>query len=319
MKTLSMLAAAAIAAFATAAHAQDYPNQPIRLISGFPAGTTADISARVIGTKMGQLLGQQIVVENRPGAASSLAALQVARAPKDGYTLFVASAANMINAAMASNLQFDIMKDFEPITLLTSTPTVLVVNPESGIKTVKDLIARAKEKPGALSFGSSGVGSSTHLALELFNHLAQVKITHIPYTGSPQVVTDLLAGRIHGYFSPASTVMGHVRAGKLVALGVTDAKRGTILPDLPTMIESGVPDCVSVLWFGIAAPAGTPQPVIARLSAAANAALKDQELLKSLRNQSVDVFGGSPADFRRHMEAEQKRWSAVVASAGLKK
>jgi len=193
------------------------------------------------------------------------------------------------------------------------------VNPESGIKTVKDLIARAKEKPGALSFGSSGVGSSTHLALELFNHLAQVKITHIPYTGSPQVVTDLLAGRIHGYFSPASTVMGHVRAGKLVALGVTDAKRGTILPDLPTMIESGVPDCVSVLWFGIAAPAGTPQPVIARLSAAANAALKDQELLKSLRNQSVDVFGGSPADFRRHMEAEQKRWSAVVASAGLKK
>jgi tripartite-type tricarboxylate transporter receptor subunit TctC len=317
MKRIAVIAALLTVAAATA-QAQDYPTQPIRLISGFPAGTTADISARVVGTKMSQLLGQQIVVENRPGAASSLAALQVARAPKDGYTLFVASAANMINAAMASNLQFDIMKDFAPVTLLTSTPTVLVVNPESGIKSVKELIAQANAKPDALSFGSSGVGSSTHLALELFKHQAKVKITHIPYTGSPQVVTDLLAGRIHGYFSPASTVMGHVRAGKLIALGVTDAKRGSI-PDLPTMIEAGVPDCVSVLWFGIAAPAGTPQPIIDRLSQAANAALKAEDVAESLRKQTVETIGGSPADFRRHMEAEQKRWATVVASAGLKK
>jgi tripartite-type tricarboxylate transporter receptor subunit TctC len=202
---------------------------------------------------------------------------------------------------------------------LTSTPTVLVVSPGLGAKSVKDLIALAKAKPDAISFGSSGTGSSTHLALELFKHLAKVKITHIPYTGSPQVVTDLLAGRIHGYFSPASTVMGHVRAGKLVALGVTDEKRGTIIPDLPTMIEAGVPDCVSVLWFGIAAPAGTPRPIIDKLSKAANEALKSDEVLKSLKSQSVETIGGSPADFRRHMEAEQKRWTTVVASAGLKK
>jgi tripartite-type tricarboxylate transporter receptor subunit TctC len=322
MKKIARIAAALAAALATgltAAQAQTYPTQPIRLISGFPAGTTADISARTVGAKMGQLLGQQIVVENRPGAASSLAALQVARAPKDGYTLFVASAANMINAATTPNLQFDIMKDFAPVALLTSTPTVLVVSPQLGVKNVKELIALAQSKPDALSFGSSGTGSSTHLALELFKHLAKVKIAHIPYTGSPQVVTDLLAGRIHGYFSPASTVMGHVRAGKLVALATTDEKRGTIIPDLPTMIEAGVPDCVSVLWFGIAAPAGTPQPIVDRLSGAANAALKAEEVVKALRSQTVEVLGGSQAEFRKHMEAELKRWTGVVASAGLRK
>jgi tripartite-type tricarboxylate transporter receptor subunit TctC len=291
----------------------------VRVVSGFPAGTTADISARVVGAKMGQILGQQFVIENRPGAASSLAGTQVARAPKDGYTLYIASAANMINAAMSSNLNFDIMKDFAPITLITSTPTVLVVSPELGARSVKELVALAKDKPDAISFGSSGVGSSTHLALELLKHLAQVKITHIPYTGSPQVVTDLLAGRIHGYFSPASTVMGHVRAGKLVALATTDAKRGTIIPDLPTMIESGVPNFESVLWFGLAAPTGTPQPIVDKLARAANEALKSDDVAKALQAQSVARIGGTPEEFRRHMQAEYQRWAAVVAGAGLKK
>ena len=322
MKTIARIATAlAVAASFAAlpAQAQDYPTAPVRLISGFPAGTTADISARVVGGKMGQILGQQIVVENRPGAASSIAGTQAARAPKDGYTLYIASAANMINAAMSTSLQFDIMKDFAPVALITSTPTVLVVNPELGVKSVKDLVALAKSKPDTLSFGSSGVGSSTHLALELFKHLAQVKITHIPYKGSPEVVTDLLAGRIQGYFSPASTVMGHVRAGKLVALAVTDAKRGTIIPDLPTMIEAGVPGFESVLWFGLAAPAGTPKPVIDKLSNAANDALKAEDVAKSLQAQSVARLGGTPQDFRRHMESEQQRWTAVVKGAGLRK
>ena len=219
----------------------------------------------MVGAKIGQILNGQVVVENRPGAASSIAAASVARADKDGYTLYIGSAANLINAAQNPNLTFDFVKDFTPITLLTSTPTVLAVTPELGVKNVKELIALAKAKPDAISFGSSGVASSTHLALELFKSLAGVKIQHVPYTGSPQVVTDMLANRIQGYFSPASTVMGHVAAGKLVALGTTDAKRTTILPDLPTMIEAGVPDCVSVLWFGLVAPAGTPQPVIDRL------------------------------------------------------
>jgi tripartite-type tricarboxylate transporter receptor subunit TctC len=277
------------------------------------------MSARVVGAKIGQILGQQFVVENRPGAASSLAGAAVARAPKDGYTLYIASAANMINAAMSASVPFDVLKDFAPIALITSTPTVLVVTPELGVKSVKELIALAKAKPDTLSFGSSGVGSSTHLALELLKHLANVKITHIPYKGSPEVVTDLLAGRIHGYFSPASTVMGHVRAGKLVALAVTDARRSTIIPDLPTMIEAGVPNFESVLWFGLAAPAGTPQPIIDKLNRAANEALKSDDLITSLKAQSVAVHGGSPEEFRRHMESEHKRWTAVVQGAGLRK
>jgi tripartite-type tricarboxylate transporter receptor subunit TctC len=317
------LAAAVSAASLTAASpasAQTYPNAPVRVLSGFPAGTTADISARVVGAKMGQILGQQFVVENRPGAASSIAGTQAARAPNDGYTLYVASAANMINAAMrTTDLPFDILKDFTPVTLMTSTPTVLVVTPELGVKNVQELIALAKQKPGAIAFGSSGVASSTHLALELFKSLAKVNIEHIPYTGSPQVVTDLLANRLQGYFSPASTVMGQVRAGKLVALATTDPKRGTIIPDLPTMVEAGVPDCVSVLWFGLVAPTGTPQPVIDRLSMAANEALKSDEVKTSLRAQSVEAHGGTPAEFRRHMEEEHKRWNSVITDAGLKK
>ena len=316
---LAAALAAAISFATTTVQAQDYPNAPIHLISGFPPGSTADISARVVGAKMGQILGQQFVIENRVGAGSSLAGTQAARAPKDGYTLFIGSAANVINAAMSSNLNFDFYKDFEPVTLITSTPTVLAVTPEIGVKSVKELIALSKAKPDALSFGSSGIGSSTHMALELFKSSTQAKITHVPYSGSPQVITDMLANRLQGYFSPASTVMGHVQAGKLVALAVTDAKRSTIIPDLPTMIESGVPDFESVLWFGIEAPAGTPQPIIDKLSRAANEALKSDEIVSSLKGQTVQALGGTPEDFRRHIDSERKRWTAVVEAAGLRK
>jgi tripartite-type tricarboxylate transporter receptor subunit TctC len=322
---MSMIAQAALAlALAWSggtctARAQDYPAAPVRIISGFSPGSTADITARVVGAKMGQILGQQLVIEDRTGAASSIAAAMVARAPKDGSMLYVANAANMINAAMSSNLSFDILKDFSPITLLTSTPTVLVVRPGLGVKNVKELVALAKAKPDAITFGSSGVASSTHLALELFKSLAQVSITHVPYAGSPQVVTDLLAGRLDGYFSPASSVMEHVRAGTLVALAVTDAARSTFMPDLPTMIEAGLAGFESVLWFGLVAPVDTPQPIIDKLAHAANAALKSDEVAKALHAQTIAPIGGTPEAFRRYMETEHKRWSAVVAVAGLKK
>ena len=303
----------------TAQAQQDYPNQPIHLICGFPPGSTADISARVVGARMGQILGQQVVIENRVGAGSSLAAAQVARAPKDGTTLYIGSAANVVNAAMSPGLSFDFYKDFTPIVLITSTPTVLAVTPELGVTSVKELIATAKANPGKLSFGSSGVGSSTHLALELFNTLAGVKVTHIPYSGSPQVITDMLANRIQGYFSPASTVTGHIAAGKLVGLAVTDAKRSPIIPNLPTMIETGLPDFESVLWFGIVAPAGTPQPIVDKLNRAANEALKSDELVKSLNLQTIATHGSSVAEFANHIENERKRWNAVVEGAGLRK
>lgn len=315
---IALAAALAMAAGLAAARADDYPSAPIHMIVGFPPGSAADLSARVVGARMGQLLGQQFVIENRVGAGSSIAAAQVARAAKDGYTLYVANAGNVINAAMSS-LNFDLYKDLEPVALITSTPTVLAVTPELGVKNVKELIALAKAKPGELSFGSSGVGSSTHLALELFNSLAHVKITHIPYSGSPQVITDMLANRVQGYFSPASTVMGHVQAGKLVGLAVTDPKRSSILPEMPTMIESGVPDFESVLWFGIEAPSGTPRPIVDKLARAANEALKSNEIVSSLKSQTIATLGSTPEEFRKHLESERKRWTAVVEGAGLRK
>ena len=228
MKFIQAAVIACAVLVAAPLQAQEYPNAPVHVICGFSPGSTADLSARIVGAKMGQILGQQFVVESRLGAASSIAGAAVARAPKDGYTLYVGSAANLINAAMSSNLNFDFVKDFTPVALLTSTPTVLVMHPNTGVKSVKELIALAKAKPDTLTFGSSGVASSTHLALELFKSLAHVKITHVPYSGSPPVVTDLLAGRLNGFFAPASSVMAHVREGKLIALAVTDAKRSVI-------------------------------------------------------------------------------------------
>jgi tripartite-type tricarboxylate transporter receptor subunit TctC len=317
--TIRLAAAILFAGIASIASAQDFPTAPIHLIIGYPPGTAADLSARVIGNRMSQTLGQQIVVENKAGAGSSLAAGYVARAAKDGYTLYVGNAANPINAAMTPNLPFDFYKDFAPVALITSTPTVLVVTPESGIKSVKELIAYAKANPGKLSFGSSGVGSSTHLALELFKYLAKVDITHIPYSGSPQVITDMLANRIQGYFSPASTVMGQVQTGKLVGLAVTDPKRSPFMANLPTMIEAGVPDFESVLWFGIEAPAGTPKPIIDKLASATNEALKNDDVIKALQGQTLSPLGGTPEEFSKFIDGERKRWTAVVEGAGLRK
>lgn len=301
------------------AGAQEYPTSTVRIVSGFGPGSTADITARIVGNRMGQSLGQQFIVENRLGAASSTAAASVARAPKDGYTLFIVSVANLTNHAMNPGLTFDIVKDFAPIALLTSTPTVLVVTPETGVRSVQELVEKARREPGKLLFGSSGVASSTHFALEQFKSLAKLDITHVPYTGSPPVVTDLIGGRIHGYFSPASSVIELVRAGKLLALAVTDAQRSSVLPDLSTMIEAGVAGFESTLWFGLVAPAGTPQPIIDKLSKAANEALASDEVSKPLRAQYVATIGGTPANFAAFIDTQLKHWTSVVATVGLTK
>jgi tripartite-type tricarboxylate transporter receptor subunit TctC len=302
-----------------AARADDYPTRPIRVMVGFSAGTGADITARVVGQRMGQILGQQIVVENKAGAGSSLAAEFVARAPKDGYTLLIASIANPINAVVGSNLSFDFPKDFTPIVRLTTTPNVLVVHPSIGVKSVRELIDLAKAKPDQLSFGSSGVATGTHLSAELFKVMAGVKMVHVPYGGSPQAVTDLLAGRIQVLFSPASTVLQHVREGKLVALASTETKRTAIAPDLPTMVEAGLPGFETGLWFGLMAPAGTAKDIVDKVNSAANEALKADEVAKALAPQGIDVVGGSPDDFARYLDNEMKRWATVAEAAGLKK
>ena len=314
---LALTCAAGLAA--SAARADDYPTRPVRVVVGFPAGSGADITARVVGQRMGQILGQQIVVENRAGAGSSLAAEFVARAPKDGYTLLLATIANPINAAVSSNLAFDFAKDFAPVVRLTTTPNILVVHPSVGVSSVKGLIELAKSKPDQLSFGSSGVATGTHLSAELFKVMAGVKMVHVPYAGSPQAVTDLLAGRIQVFFSPASTVLQHVRDGKLVALASTEARRTAVAPELPTMVEAGLPGFETGLWFGLVAPAQTSKDIIDKVAHAGNEALRADEVAKALAAQGIDLVGGSSEEFARYLDGEMKRWATVAQAAGLKK
>jgi tripartite-type tricarboxylate transporter receptor subunit TctC len=322
MRAIRAVATAALlvgAVIGTPIRAQDYPTRPIRVLIGFGPGSGADISARIIGARMSTLIGQQLVIENKTGAGSSLAAEAVARAPKDGYTLLMGSISQPINAAVVKGLTFDFAKDFAPICLVTTIPNMLVVHPDVGVKNVAELIALAKAKPDALSFGSSGVATGTHLSAELLKVLTGVRMVHVPYQGSPQAVTDLLANRIQLLFSPVSTVIQHVQAGQLVALATTEAKRSAITPDIPTMIEAGLSDFETGLWFGLLAPAGTPPEIIDKLARTANAALKAEEVAKALAPQGIDLTGGTPEAFARYVDREMKRWDAVAQAAGLKK
>jgi tripartite-type tricarboxylate transporter receptor subunit TctC len=318
LKRAIVLVAVMLGALAPA-RADDYPSRPVRLIHGFGAASATDITARVLAKYLGDKLGQQFVVEGRPGGASSIATEFVARAPKDGYTLLLGTSANLINAAMTPNLAFDFAKDFAPITLIASTPLILVVHPSTGAKNVQDLIALAKSKPGEILFGSAGVGTTGHLSGELFNLRAGVKMVHVPYQGSPQAVTDLLAGRTSVLFSPASSVLPHVAQGKLIALASATVKRAAIAPDVPSMAEAGLPDFDTSTLFGLLAPAGTPREVIEKLSRASNDALKSDEVLAAFRPQGLEPVGGSPDDFARIIASEIAKWSGVATATGLKK
>jgi tripartite-type tricarboxylate transporter receptor subunit TctC len=301
------------------AHAEDYPARPVRIVVGFIPGSSADITARVVGQRMGQILGQQFVVESKPGAGSSLAAEFVARAPKDGYTLFLGSSANITNAAINPGLSFDMAKDFAPIALVTTAAVILVVHPSLGVENVRELIALAKSKPGEVLYASTGVGTAPHLSGELFAMRAGVKLVHVPYQGSPQAVTDLLAGRTAMMFSPASAVVSHVATGKLKALASAAAKRPSIASDLPTMTEAGMPDFDTSIWFGLMAPAGTPREVINKLARAVTEALTSNEVLTALHPQGFDALSGGPEDFAATIGREIKRWGEVARAAGLKK
>jgi tripartite-type tricarboxylate transporter receptor subunit TctC len=310
----------ALALFAGIAGAQaqsDFPNKPIHLVVGFTPGSVADITARVLGNKMGQILGQQFVVENRVGAGSSIAAEYVARAAKDGYTLYLPGSANIANAAINPKLPFDIIKDFAPIGLVNSAAVILVVHPSLNVDNVQELIALVKAKPGELSYASTGIGSAPHFSGELFMQRTGTKLVHVPYPGSPQAATDLLAGRVQIMFSPATAVISLVKAGRLKVLASTGAKRPGILPDVPTMIESGMPDFDTAIWFGLTAPAGTPTAVIDKLAPALREAVKAPDVVAAWRPQGVDPLDGGADAFAKLNETELKRWTEVAAAAGL--
>jgi len=318
---MGLLAATMLVAFAdnTARAQGDYPNKPIRLVIGFTPGSVADITARVLGNRMGQILGQSVVVENRPGAGSNLAAEFVARSAKDGYTLFLPGSANIANAAINPNLPFDIAKDFAPVALVSAAAVILVVHPSLGVSNLQELIALAKSKPGELSYASTGIGSAPHFSGELFMQRTGAKLVHVPYQGSPQAATDLLAGRVQVMFSPATAVISLVQDGRLKVLASAGSKRPGILPDVPTMIESGMPDFDTAIWFGLMAPAGTPREVIDKLSRALREAVKSGDVVAAWRPQGVDPLDGGPDELGRLIASELKRWGDVATAAGLKK
>jgi tripartite-type tricarboxylate transporter receptor subunit TctC len=308
----------ALHALAHIVQADDYPSRPIRLIVGFTPGTATDIAARTLANGAEGLLGQKMVVENRPGAGSGLAAEYVGRAANDGYTILVATLSLVTIQAMKPNPAFDLARDFAPITLLAKQAVVLVVNPQSNLHSVSELIALAKSKPGEVLCANVGVGSLPHFAAVLFAERAGINLTHVPYPGSPQAVNDLLGGRVAMFFSPASTVIGQIAAGKLGALATASDRRASVLPDVQSMAEAGIPDFDTSLWFGLLAPARTPRPTIDKLASVADKAMHAPEAIETLKKQGFDPHGGGPDAFERYLRTEISRWSDVARAAGVK-
>jgi tripartite-type tricarboxylate transporter receptor subunit TctC len=303
---------------ATAAADGDYPSRPVRIIVGFGPGSAADLTARVVAQRLSGTMGQQFIVENKPGGGSTVAADQVVRGPKDGYTLFMGTVANVINAVMQPNLAFDFSRDLAPIVYATSSPNILVVHPSTGVNNVKELIALLKAKPEQVFYGSSGVGTSPHLSGELFNMMAGTKMVHVPYSGSAQAVTDLLAGRTQVMFSPASTVLQYVESGQLKALASSEATRASAAPDLRTVAEAGLPGFDTSVWFGIMGPTGLSHEIIEKLARAIDEALGNDEVTKQLHAAGLDIKGGTPEAFGVFIADETKKWNGVVTAAGLR-
>jgi tripartite-type tricarboxylate transporter receptor subunit TctC len=303
----------------TPAVAQSFPTTTIRIVVGFGPGSSADILARLIAKQFEQTFNQPAIVENRPGNGSMLGAEAVARAPKDGHTLFMATVANVINPTL-NNAKFSLGADLAPVALLAVVPNVLVAHPSVPANSVAELIALAKAKPDSLFFGTSGAGTASHLAAELFNLKAGTKITAVHYQGgSNQVLTDLLAGRVNLSFNVAATMAPHVKAGTLKALAVAQQKRAGAMPDVPTMDEAGMPGFDAGIWIGLLAPAGTPPEIVDKLSAAANAALKTEAVAAALKAQGMDALGGSPAAFSDFIAADIEKWVSVLNATGLRK
>ena len=316
-RTLSVFGLAAMLPPQFALAEDAYPSRPIHVIVGFTPGAASDITARVLGESMGPILGRQIVVENKPGAGSSIAAAYVGHESKDGYTLFLATLSIVVNQIINPNPSLDLVRDLAPIALLASVPVILVVNPGSDIHSVADLISLAKAKPGQ-ALHATVVGSLPHLASELFAQRADIKWTQVPYQGSPQTMTDVIAGRALVTFSPASTVLGQIAAGKLRALATAAHKRSRALPDVPTLEEEGMPDFDTSLWFGLLGPAGTPRSVIDKLAGAATKAMQTPQAQEALRKQGFELLNGGPDEFAEYIRRETARWTEVAQAAGLR-
>jgi tripartite-type tricarboxylate transporter receptor subunit TctC len=313
------LAAAAVSlpAVPRIAGAQAYPSRPVRLIVGFPAGGSADIVARLIGQSLSERLGQPFIIENRPGAGSNIGTETVVRAPPDGYTLLMVSAANVTNATLYDNLNFNFIRDIAPVAFMDRVANILEVNPSVPAKTVPEFIAHAKANPGKINMASGGIGSSQHVAGELFKMMAGVDLVHVPYRGVAPALTDLFAGQVQVLFDTVPASLPHIRAGKLRALAVTTATRSEALPDVPS-VGDFVPGYEASSIHGIGAPRNTPADIIDRLNTEVNAALADPKFKARIADLGGIVATGSPADFGRIIAEETEKWAKVVKFSGAK-
>jgi tripartite-type tricarboxylate transporter receptor subunit TctC len=307
-----------LVASATMAFAQAYPTKPVRVIVPCPPAGGTDIIARLLVTKIGEILGANFVIDNRPGAGGSIGAEIVARARADGYTILVASSSHTINPAVYKKLGYDAARDFAPISLITSGPGILVVHPSVPATSVKELIALAKAKPGQLNYASAGNGTPPHLAGELFKSMAGVDLVHVPYKGNIPAFADMFAGRVSVSFPTITSGLPPVRAGKLRGLALTSSRRSSIAPDLPTIAESGLPGYEATTWYGMLAPAGTPPALVAKLHDALTEVLKTSDTRDKLLAQGLEPVGSTPAEFAATIAAEIPKWRKVVAAAGVK-
>lgn len=315
----ALIVAALFLPAARGAQAQDYPNRPIRLVVAFTAGGTTDFVARLLSERLRSLIGQPVIVDNRPGASGAIAAEHVAKSEPDGYTLFFTTVgAVAINPALHSNLPYDPVKDFAPVGMAVFNSTMLVVNAAMKINSARELAALAKERPGAVTIGVTGLGAISHLGLELFQAAAGVKFQAVPYRGASQAVTDLMGGQLDGLFGDVPTVMAQVKAGKLKALAATSQERSAIFPDVPTFLEQGFPDTVANQWAGTLAPAGTAPAIIAKLSGAFHAALTDADVRRRLAQAGVTASPSMPEAFALYINQEIARWGKLIREKGIK-
>lgn len=311
--------AALLAAPARAQAPADFPQKPIRMIVTFPPGGSADAVVRMLVPKLNDRLGQPVVVDNRPGAGGNVGLTAVAKSPGDGYTLGVGAAGALsANSSLYAQMPFDAQKDFKPVGLLAAIPFVIVGHPSIGVKTQAELLALARAQPGKLSIGHGGNGTAMHLSAALFAQMADVKLVEVPYRGSGPAAVDAMAGQIPLALVDLPSALQQIKAGKLLAFAVTSPQRLPMLPDVPTVAEAGLPGYDSTGWFGVVAPADTPAPVVARLNADINAALKDEQIQAAMRNLGVEPAPGTVEAFEDYIRAETKKWAKVIKTANIK-
>jgi len=318
VKLICCLTAIALIA-PVAALGQGYPDKPIRVIVPVPAGGTPDVVARMVAPGLSNLLGQQLVMDNRGGAGGLIGAELAAKAIPDGYTLFFSSPGSLtILPHLQKHVAYDTLRDFLPISLVSIGPFLLITHPSVPAKTVKELVTLAKSEPGKLNYASAGNGAANHLAMELFKSMADINLTHVPYKGAPQAVTDLIGGNVNLMFNSIPPVMQHIKSGRLRLLGVSSAKRSPQLPDVPTISEAGVPGYESITWFGLLAPAKTPSPIVTRLHEALVKVVRTPEMKAQLELQGYDPVGSTPAEFATFIRAESAKYAKVVKLSGAK-